>query len=75
MDARELANRLGSRGAAKECPACGEDLEVIGQSGYALEALTDGGNIDRTQALKLAALVCSNCGCVRLHALRALSDE
>jgi len=75
MDAKETANRLSSRGASSECPACGEGLEVIAESGNALEALAPDGNVDRTYALQLAGVICANCGCVRLHALRALEAD
>ena len=71
MDPREVANRLTDKGAANECPACGETLEVIGDGGYVLLANPPG---PRVKGLDLAALVCSNCGCVRLHATRALTD-
>lgn len=72
MDPREVANRLTDRDAANECPACGEDLEVIRDGGYVLVADTPE---PRTMGLKVAALVCANCGCVRLHATRALEAD
>lgn len=76
MDPREIANELTNRGASIECPVCGQgDLEVIGESNYALTAVSERGpGIDPYHALLVAALVCANCGHVRLHATRALES-
>jgi hypothetical protein len=72
VDPREVANRLTDRGASQECPACGESLQVIGDGAYVLLANPPGA---RVKGLDLAALVCENCGCVRLHATRALEAD
>jgi uncharacterized Zn finger protein len=74
MDAREIANQLTNRGASPECDVCGEgELQVIAESNYALPAQSERGpGVDPYHSLLVAAVVCANCGHVRLHATRAL---
>ncbi len=78
FDWRELANRLGDRGARAVCAACGSrDLEISEEP-----ILLTPGNRDGTPQLDketgvplvapMAAIRCPNCGSVRLHEPGAL---
>lgn len=69
MDARELSNFFTSRGADRECPICGYDGEWA-----RIEA--DGdlklNTINGLGMVPVAAVLCRNCGFVRLHAVDAV---
>jgi hypothetical protein len=70
VDPRETATRLTDRGAVDQCPACGGFLTLLDDAYLVLsrEAVLTGG----LEGLEVAALVCTNCGCIRLHATAAL---
>jgi hypothetical protein len=62
VDARELENFFVSRGADKDCAACGHDgdwVRVEADQDLKLPTLGGGGNLD------VAAVLCGNCGYVR----------
>ena len=66
MDARELENFFTSRGADRDCPICGHDgkwARIEADTDLQLPTATGMGAID------VAAVLCENCGFIRLHAL------
>lgn len=65
MDAREFSNFIESRGADRECPACGHDGEWARvQADSDLKLSTPDGD-----AILAAVLICQNCGFIRLHSV------
>jgi hypothetical protein len=72
MDNREFENFLNSRGADRDCPACGYDgawATVDADHPLRIPA------VEADASIRVAALLCTNCGFVRLHALGVIRDE
>jgi len=67
MDAREFSNFIISRGADRECPACGHNGQWarVGATDSDLKLSTP----DGTGMILAAGLVCQNCGLIRLHSV------
>jgi hypothetical protein len=76
MEPRQVDERIRSRGAAAECPACGSEKRSVVRPPIALVAANDPDQqmfdpYDVTTTW-CAALICENCGLVRLHSVSAL---
>lgn len=82
FDYEDARRELGARGATGACPFCGGrkwgDLGELGNLLVTLPAATSTGDIvfagGQLGGISAFALTCSNCGFVRLHAERILSD-
>jgi hypothetical protein len=76
MDSRELDERIRSRGVPGECPGCGSSERSLVKPPVVLVAATEEGHVtfdpDAVTATFCGAVVCENCGLVRLHALAPL---
>ena len=68
---RDLFDFLASRGARKACPLCGHEQWDGGEQRLSLPRTLTGAEHD---PLEVIPLVCRNCGFVRLHSSRMLSD-
>jgi hypothetical protein len=66
VDAKDIANRLSDRDASEDCDACGERLTVIEDQYYLVQ------KTDVRIGIPVAAVTCTNCGYIRLHAIQAL---
>jgi hypothetical protein len=76
MEPREVDQRIKSRGVPAACPACGSEKRSVVRPPIALLAANDPGHLmfdpyDVTTTW-CAAVVCENCGLVRLHSVSAL---
>ena len=72
MDAKEIAARLTFlKGADTECPICHQTRWANPGDGRAILEITKNNQIDR---LPLIALICKNCGFVRLIDEQRLHD-
>lgn len=74
MDRRELGNFFTSRGADRDCPACGYDgqwIRVEADRDILLVAQGSGGS----EGIPVTAVLCRNCGFVRLHAIDVVLDK
>lgn len=72
MDRRELNNFLKSRGADTDCPVCGYDGDWV--------RIQDDHDINLPVAhlpasVGVTALVCENCGFIRLHSTEAIMSR
>jgi hypothetical protein len=74
-DPPELDNWLRSRGATKDCPACGSNHWRPPSRNLGLVVIDDEGHPIMSRAFVVSAVVCSNCAFVRLHAPALLHVE
>lgn len=70
MDRRELQNFFASRGADSDCPACGYDGAWL-----PLEEDSDLYLPSKIGPVPVTAVICHNCGFVRLHSLAAIRGD
>src|SRR3954451_17278657 len=69
-DPREFENRLKSRGVSGECPSCHHEGDwIVEPRLVALLLVADSGKL-ADDALNAVAMVCRNCGFIRLHTAR-----
>jgi hypothetical protein len=69
MDSHELNNFLHSRGAHTDCPVCGYDGDWVRvQNDHDLDLAV----ANLPASVRVAALVCENCGFLRLHSTDAI---
>ena len=78
-DAEKINAFLPRRGAQGPCPACGYNAwTLVGGPGWsvALPMIDEAGTIpDAPPHVPVYALVCNNCGNLRLHAQRVVDAE
>jgi hypothetical protein len=81
FDYRDFDNRLRSAGVPRECPACGSTERSVQTNPVALLEVKPDGYVQIQEATPTqravvatfcGAVICDDCGNVRLHALAAL---
>jgi hypothetical protein len=84
FDFRDFDNRLSNASVVRECPACGGTERSVPSNPVALVEVKPNGYIQIEEATPTeravvatfcGAVICDNCGNVRLHALRALGID
>lgn len=81
MDARDVANRLESRGAGvdKPCPICKYDeWRYIGAEGEELQIPVEGARDlppGTSKTYRVVAIACNRCGFIRFHFVNVLENQ
>ena len=72
---QKIATALQERGIESTCPMCDKKEEmVLNQGGFVIQVLREEVNVikDERNSMPCIALICPNCGYVRMHAVGAL---
>lgn len=78
IDFREVENWLRSRGAAGNCPACGQENWTPHSRPLGLVAGDEQGRFIPGPVFAVSAFICGNCAFVRIHSpaiLRRLQGQ
>jgi predicted RNA-binding Zn-ribbon protein involved in translation (DUF1610 family) len=75
INAAQLISKMNEKGARGQCPICGHNnWGADDDTGILLQAWDGSGNLNIGQGAPALAMVCANCGFIRLHSIPALEQ-
>jgi hypothetical protein len=67
VDQARLSAAAKRKGLGGECPCCRQSSWAPGESTYLVQALDSSGSVEVGRGFHAAAIICTNCGFIRLH--------
>ena len=67
MEPERLRAAAKEKGLTGECPFCNHTSWAPGESTYLVQALDASGGVEAGRGFHAAAIICRNCGFIRLH--------
>jgi hypothetical protein len=67
MEKESLKAAAEEKGLVGGCPFCRQGSWAPGESTYLVQALDSSGSVEAGRGFHAAAIICTNCGFIRLH--------
>ena len=67
MELEKLRAAASEKGLVGGCPFCLQRSWAPGESTYLVQALDSSGSVEVGRGFHAAAIICTNCGFIRLH--------